>query len=105
MLEDSNLIILLTSRERRDIIEINAFQSIIILHSCFMEFVWFIRWLKQEKEAEKVTQSLDQTPKLNLGFKEGQTIKLNLGVSYLYHIFLTVLLFYRNMYKIFFFNV
>jgi hypothetical protein len=39
------------------------------------------RWLKQEQEAQKATKDLNAGPKLDLGFKEGQTIILNLGVG------------------------
>lgn len=39
-----------------------------------------IRWLKQEAEEEKISKTVDVGPKLDLGFKEGQTITLNLGV-------------------------
>lgn len=38
------------------------------------------RWVKQESEFSKQAQAPDSTPKLNLGFKEGQTITLNIGV-------------------------
>jgi hypothetical protein len=38
------------------------------------------RWLKQEKESAEASKSFDSGPKLDLGFKEGQTIKLNLSV-------------------------
>lgn len=39
------------------------------------------RWVKQETEISKESQEADTRPKLDLGFKEGQTIKLNIGVS------------------------
>ncbi|KAH9495108.1 Adaptin ear-binding coat-associated protein 1 [Bulinus truncatus] len=39
------------------------------------------KWLRQEAEEEKNATSLDVGPKLDLGFKEGQTIKLNLGTK------------------------
>lgn len=38
------------------------------------------RWVKQEDELTKQAQAPDTTPKLDLGFKEGQTITLNIGV-------------------------
>ena len=40
------------------------------------------RWVKREtSQAEEVAQGgADKGPKLDLGFKEGQTIKLNLAV-------------------------
>lgn len=43
-------------------------------------FFLFFRWVKQEKEFTKQAQAPDSTPKLDLGFKEGQTITLNIGV-------------------------
>lgn len=44
--------------------------------------VFFLfRWVKQETEISKESQESDTRPKLDLGFKEGQTIKLNIGVS------------------------
>lgn len=39
------------------------------------------RWVKQETEISKESEEADTRPKLDLGFKEGQTIKLNIGVS------------------------
>lgn len=39
------------------------------------------RWVKQQFEFAKQAQNPDQGPKLDLGFKEGQTIKLNIAVS------------------------
>ncbi|KAI8795420.1 adaptin ear-binding coat-associated protein 1 [Biomphalaria glabrata] len=39
------------------------------------------KWLKQEADEEKIAHTLDAGPKLDLGFKEGQTIKLNLGTK------------------------
>lgn len=39
------------------------------------------RWVKQESEISKESQDMDSRPKLDLGFKEGQTIKLSIGVS------------------------
>lgn len=41
----------------------------------------FPRWVKQESELSKQAQAPDSTPKLDLGFKEGQTITLNIGVN------------------------
>lgn len=38
------------------------------------------RWVKQETDISRESQELDSRPKLDLGFKEGQTIKLNIGV-------------------------
>uniref|UniRef100_A0A8C7GB04 Adaptin ear-binding coat-associated protein 1 n=1 Tax=Oncorhynchus kisutch TaxID=8019 RepID=A0A8C7GB04_ONCKI len=37
------------------------------------------KWVKQELEISKQSQTPDNTPKLDLGFKEGQTITLNIG--------------------------
>ncbi|XP_055979130.1 adaptin ear-binding coat-associated protein 2 [Sorex fumeus] len=37
------------------------------------------KWVKQQCEFEKQAQNPDQIPKLDLGFKEGQTIKLNIA--------------------------
>ncbi|XP_076451779.1 adaptin ear-binding coat-associated protein 1-like [Babylonia areolata] len=37
------------------------------------------KWIKQEQEAEKAATELTSGPKLDLGFKAGQTITLNLG--------------------------
>nr|XP_056711879.1 adaptin ear-binding coat-associated protein 1 [Euleptes europaea] len=37
------------------------------------------KWVKQETEISKESQETDSRPKLDLGFKEGQTIKLNIG--------------------------
>lgn len=39
------------------------------------------RWVKQEIEISKTAQLGDSGPKLDLGFKEGQTITLNIGVK------------------------
>ncbi|XP_012684974.1 adaptin ear-binding coat-associated protein 1 isoform X2 [Clupea harengus] len=37
------------------------------------------KWVKTEDEISKNAQTADTTPKLDLGFKEGQTITLNIG--------------------------
>jgi len=37
--------------------------------------------VKQEDEISRQAQTPDTTPKLDLGFKEGQTITLNIGVN------------------------
>ncbi|KAI6079803.1 adaptin ear-binding coat-associated protein 1 [Anas acuta] len=37
------------------------------------------KWVKQETEISRESQEADTRPKLDLGFKEGQTIKLNIG--------------------------
>ncbi|KAF0045497.1 hypothetical protein F2P81_002026 [Scophthalmus maximus] len=39
------------------------------------------KWVKQEDDFKKQAQTPDTTPKLDLGFKEGQTITLNIGQS------------------------
>lgn len=38
------------------------------------------RWVKQQKELAREAQNPVQGPKLDLGFKEGQTIKLSIAV-------------------------
>uniref|UniRef100_A0A8D0B9F6 NECAP endocytosis associated 2 n=1 Tax=Salvator merianae TaxID=96440 RepID=A0A8D0B9F6_SALMN len=38
------------------------------------------KWVKQQAELARQAQNVDQGPKLDLGFKEGQTIKLNIAV-------------------------
>ncbi|NWY35275.1 NECP2 protein, partial [Pheucticus melanocephalus] len=37
------------------------------------------RWVRQQSELARQAQDLEQGPKLDLGFKEGQTIKLNIA--------------------------
>ncbi|KAK3105112.1 hypothetical protein FSP39_017515 [Pinctada imbricata] len=37
------------------------------------------KWLKNEDDAKKATAELSKGPKLDLGFKEGQTIKINIA--------------------------
>ncbi|XP_030043130.1 adaptin ear-binding coat-associated protein 1 isoform X1 [Microcaecilia unicolor] len=37
------------------------------------------KWVRQESDLSKESQETDNRPKLDLGFKEGQTIKLNIG--------------------------
>ncbi|XP_014770766.1 adaptin ear-binding coat-associated protein 1 isoform X2 [Octopus bimaculoides] len=39
------------------------------------------KWLKQEQEMEKMSKDLSSAPKLDLSLKEGQTMKLNIGVK------------------------
>ncbi|KAK6477318.1 adaptin ear-binding coat-associated protein 1-like isoform X1 [Huso huso] len=39
------------------------------------------KWVKQENEISKESQNKDTGPKLDLGFKEGQTITLNIGLQ------------------------
>ncbi|XP_018429547.1 PREDICTED: adaptin ear-binding coat-associated protein 2 [Nanorana parkeri] len=41
-----------------------------------------IRWVKQQTEFAKQAQNPDTGPKLDLGFKEGQTIKINIAVRF-----------------------
>lgn len=61
-------------------------ESCIILRLCFhlpqcLVFTSLLfRWVKQETEISRESQEADTRPKLDLGFKEGQTIKLNIGV-------------------------
>ena len=38
------------------------------------------RWVRQQSELAKQAENPDLGPKLDLGFKEGQTIKLNIAV-------------------------
>lgn len=38
------------------------------------------RWVKQQVELANEAQNPTQAPKLDLGFKEGQTIKLSIAV-------------------------
>lgn len=51
------------------------------LPQALMSSPLLFRWVKQETEISKESQEADTRPKLDLGFKEGQTIKLNIGVS------------------------
>ncbi|NXD18326.1 NECP2 protein, partial [Nothocercus nigrocapillus] len=37
------------------------------------------KWVRQQSELARQAQSLDEGPRLDLGFKEGQTIKLNIA--------------------------
>nr|XP_044996510.1 adaptin ear-binding coat-associated protein 1-like [Jaculus jaculus]XP_044996511.1 adaptin ear-binding coat-associated protein 1-like [Jaculus jaculus]XP_044996512.1 adaptin ear-binding coat-associated protein 1-like [Jaculus jaculus]XP_044996513.1 adaptin ear-binding coat-associated protein 1-like [Jaculus jaculus]XP_044996514.1 adaptin ear-binding coat-associated protein 1-like [Jaculus jaculus] len=37
------------------------------------------KWVKEESEISKESQDMDNCPKLDLGFKEGKTIKLSIG--------------------------
>ncbi|XP_060073472.1 adaptin ear-binding coat-associated protein 1-like [Ylistrum balloti] len=39
------------------------------------------KWLKTEEEAKTASTQFDKGPKLDLGFKEGQTIKINIGTK------------------------
>ncbi|XP_021372552.1 adaptin ear-binding coat-associated protein 1-like isoform X2 [Mizuhopecten yessoensis] len=39
------------------------------------------KWLKTEEEAKSASTQFDKGPKLDLGFKEGQTIKINIGTK------------------------
>lgn len=43
-------------------------------------FLSSFRWVKQEGELAKQEANQSAAPKLDLGFKEGQTIKISLGV-------------------------
>lgn len=40
------------------------------------------RWVKQEGELAKLEANPSTQPKLDLSFKEGQTIKISIGVSW-----------------------
>lgn len=46
----------------------------------FSFFLPSCRWVRQQNELAKQSENPDQAPKLDLGFKEGQTIKLNIAV-------------------------
>lgn len=54
-------------------------------HGCWLIIyplsLLLFRWVKQEIEISKTAQLGDSGPKLDLGFKEGQTITLNIGVK------------------------
>lgn len=56
---------------------------LVMLFFC-LSFLSIFRWVKQEKEFTKQAQAPDSAPKLDLGFKEGQTITLNIGVPSLF---------------------
>lgn len=43
--------------------------------------LYFWRWVKQEGELAKLEASESTAPKLDLSFKEGQTIKISIAVS------------------------
>lgn len=47
----------------------------------FSFFLPSCRWVRQQNELAKQSENPDQAPKLDLGFKEGQTIKLNIAVK------------------------
>nr|XP_009669274.1 PREDICTED: adaptin ear-binding coat-associated protein 2 [Struthio camelus australis] len=51
--------------------------------SCWLLTCLFLfascRWVRQQSELAKQAENPDQGPKLDLGFKEGQTIKLNIA--------------------------
>lgn len=54
------------------------------VHSLYQVLIFYLplsRWVKQENELSKTAQLGDSGPKLDLGFKEGQTITLNIGVK------------------------
>lgn len=48
-------------------------------YSAFKLCFW--RWVKQEGELAKQQASESTAPKLDLSLKEGQTIKISIGVS------------------------
>lgn len=54
------------------------------------------RWVKQDNELSKQAQTPDLGPKLDLGFKEGQTITLNIGVKDLFFFFFFTLSYKRK---------
>ena len=39
------------------------------------------RWVKQSKQIEKDEVAADAKPPMDLGFKSGETIKINIAVS------------------------
>lgn len=49
-------------------------------YESFSFFLPSCRWVRQQNELAKQAENPDQAPKLDLGFKEGQTIKLNIAV-------------------------
>lgn len=57
-----------------------------LLKICFLpKFSSFLsRWIKQSEKLEAEASQPDPGPKLDLSFKEGQTIHINLGVSKVY---------------------
>lgn len=60
------------------LLSVNAGQ----LHSCLTALSLVPpRWVKQQCEFAKQAQNPDEGPKLDLGFKDGQTIKINIAVS------------------------
>lgn len=44
--------------------------------------------IKQEQEFAEEAKKLESGPKLDLGFKEGQTITINIGVSFFAFLYL-----------------
>ena len=50
------------------------------MSNLFFSFV-LLRWIKQSEKLEAEAVQPDLGPKLDLSFKEGQTIHINLGVS------------------------
>lgn len=55
--------------------------SVIFQCNIFLNDYAFWRWVKQEGELAKQQASESAAPKLDLSFKEGQTIKISIGVS------------------------
>lgn len=51
-----------------------------VVDPSFSVFFPSCRWVKQQSELAKQAENPDQGPKLDLSFKEGQTIKLNIAV-------------------------
>ena len=62
-------------------------------YTCISILMWFLlmykswylfsRWLKKEEEAQVATKEFNTGPKLDLGFKEGQTITINVAKVFL----------------------
>lgn len=61
------------------------FSKQLMLHCFFLcqcsQYCVCYRWVKQENEISKNPQGTALGPKLDLGFKDGQTITLNIGVK------------------------
>ena len=68
-------LLLIKYKTRISFNKFDFFLFFISKHTCHF------RHLKQEKDAEKCIKELEKGPKLDLGFKEGQTIRINISVS------------------------
>uniref|UniRef100_A0A8C5MFP1 NECAP endocytosis associated 2 n=1 Tax=Leptobrachium leishanense TaxID=445787 RepID=A0A8C5MFP1_9ANUR len=63
------------------------------------------KWVKQQSEFAKEAQNPAPGPKLDLGFKEGQTIKINIAVIYFYYMLLKSLSLRQIIFLLYFCNV